>query len=223
MKLATTRGLTMEISATACALAKTASVAFLSPIGTSNRMLPGFSGHTCGAPGFTALTTPVTAGSGDHFDLDRLDRVARMIDGVGDHEGDGVADMAHLALGEDRIRRAGERIDLEIEQARQVAEIGDVFGRQDQRDAGQALRARRRIDGEFGMRMRRTQHQRVQRRLRRDVVGVAALAADECVVLLAKDALTDAEFDGSSHLVSDYLTVLMPPYCSGSGGRANRL
>ena len=54
------------------------------------------------------------------------------------------------------------------------------------------------------MRMRRAQHQRVQRRLRRDVVGVAALAADERVVLLAKDALTDAEFDGSSHLVSDY-------------------
>jgi hypothetical protein len=52
--------------------------------------------------------------------------------------------------------------------------------------------------------MRRAQHQRVQRRLRRDVVGVAALAADERVVFLAKNALTDAEFDGSSHLVSDF-------------------
>ena len=126
-----------------------------------------------------------------------------MVDRVGDDEGDGVADMAHLAFGQDRIGRTGEGIDLEIEQARQVAEIADVVRRQHQRDAGQA-RARRGIDGELGMRMRRAQHQRVQRRLRRDVVGIAALAADERVVLLAKHALTDAEFDGSSHLVSDF-------------------
>ena len=64
MKLVTTRGLTIEISATACALANAASVAFLSPIGTSNSTLPGWSGQTCGAPGFTALATPTTAGSG---------------------------------------------------------------------------------------------------------------------------------------------------------------
>ena len=57
------------------------------------------------------------------FDLDRLDRVAGLVDGIGDHEGDGVADMAHLVLGEDRVWRAGERIDFQVEQARQVAEI----------------------------------------------------------------------------------------------------
>ncbi len=127
-----------------------------------------------------------------------------MVDAVGDHEGHGIADMAHLAPGKDRIGRAGERIDLEIEQARQVAEIGNVLRRQDHADAGQTFRARG-IDRELGVRMRRTQHQRVQRRLRRDVVSVAAFAADERVVLLAKNALTDAEFDGSSHLVSDLL------------------
>ena len=32
------------------------------------------------------------------------------------------------------------------------------------------------------------------------VIGLAAFAADERIVLLAQDALTDAEFDGSSHL-----------------------
>ena len=67
MKLVTTRGLTMEISATACAFANAASAAFLSPIETSNSTLPGLSGQTCGAPFFTALTTPTTAGSGVHL------------------------------------------------------------------------------------------------------------------------------------------------------------
>ena len=81
-------------------------------------------------------------------DLDRLDRVARVIDGVGDDEGDGVADMAHLVLCQDRIGRPGEGIDLEIEQARQTAEIADVGRGQDQRDAGQR-RARGRVDGEL--------------------------------------------------------------------------
>src|SRR5262249_6192561 len=55
----------------------------------------------------------------------------------------------------------------------------------------------------FGVGMRRAQHQGMQRRLRRDVVGVAALAADQRVVFLAADALPDAELDWSSHLVSD--------------------
>jgi hypothetical protein len=32
------------------------------------------------------------------------------------------------------------------------------------------------------------------------VVGVAALAANQGIVLLAKHALTDAEFDGSHHI-----------------------
>ena len=40
------------------------------------------------------------------FDLDRLDRVAGVVDGVGDDEGDGIADMAHLVL-----RRGSDRAD----------------------------------------------------------------------------------------------------------------
>src|SRR3954469_12727124 len=67
MKLVMTRGLTIVTSATACAFAKAASVAFLSPTGTSNSTLPDLSGQTCGAPGLTALTRPATAGSGVHL------------------------------------------------------------------------------------------------------------------------------------------------------------
>src|SRR6185437_7909043 len=117
MKLATTRGLTIEISATACAFAKAASVAALSPIGTSNKMLPGLSDQTCAAPGLTALAAPDAAGSAV-----QLTAIAS-IDRVCDDEGYGVADMAHLVLRQDRIRWHGEGIDFEIEQARQAAEI----------------------------------------------------------------------------------------------------
>src|SRR2546423_12783229 len=67
MKLVMTRGLMIDIPATACALAKAASAAFLSPIETSNSTLPGLSGQTCGAPGLTALTRPTTEGSGVHL------------------------------------------------------------------------------------------------------------------------------------------------------------
>ena len=95
-------------------------------------------------------------------DLDRLDRIAGLIDRVRDDEGHGIADMAHLVLRQDRIRRPGERIDFQIEQARQVAEILDVLRRQDRADARQAAGAAG-IDREFRMRMRRAQHQRVHR------------------------------------------------------------
>ena len=134
-------------------------------------------------------------------DLDRLDRIARLVDRVSDHEGDGVADMADLAVGEDRIGRAGEGVYFQIEQAGKTAEIPDVLAGQDQAYPRQAAGAGG-VDGEFRMRMRRAQHQRVHRGVRRVVIGVAALAANERIVFLAKDALTDAEFDGSSHRIS---------------------
>ena len=96
------------------------------------------------------------------FDLDRLDRVAGLVDGIGDHEGNGVADVANLVLGEDRIGRAGERIGFKVEQAWQIAEILDVVRGQDRADARHPAGLGD-IDGEFRVRMRRAQHQRVHR------------------------------------------------------------
>ena len=133
------------------------------------------------------------------LDLDGLDRIAGLIDGFGDHEGDGIADMAHHAIGQDRIGRAGERIDFQIEQAGQTAEIPDVLRRQDGADAGQTAGAAD-VDGELRVRMRRAQHQRMHRRLRRVVVGVAAFAANERIVFLAQHALADAKLDGSHRI-----------------------
>ena len=163
-------------------------------------------------------------GDADHrgqrrpLDLDRLDRIAGLIDGFGDHECDGIADMAHHAMREDRIGRRLERIDFQIEQARQTAEIPDVLGRQDRGHPRQAAGAGG-IEGKFRVSVRRAQHQRMHRSLRRVVIGIAALAANERIVFLAQDALTDAELDGSHH-VSDCSSDFAA-YCSGSRGSAN--
>ena len=140
------------------------------------------------------------------FDVDRLDRVAGLVDGIGDHEGHGVADMAHLVLGEDRVWRAGKGIGFQVEQARQIAEIADLGRGQNQRHARHPAGLGD-VDGEFRMRMRRAQHQRVHRRLWRMVVGIAALAANQRVVFLAENALTDAEFDGSCHRISNCISA----------------
>ena len=134
-------------------------------------------------------------------DLDRLHRIAGLIDRLRDYEGNGIADMPYLSIRQDRIGRARERIHFQIEQARQTAEILDVLCRQDRSHPRQAAGAAG-IDGEFRMRMRRAQHQRVHCSLRRVVIGVAALAANQRIVFLAKDALTNAKFDGS-HRISD--------------------
>ena len=141
-------------------------------------------------------------------DLDRLDGVAGLIGALGHHEGHGVADVTHLAIGQDRIGRRREGIGLEIEQAGQPAEIPDVFRGQDRSDARQRTGLGR-IDGESRMGMGRAQHHRMQRGRRREVVGVATLAADERVVFLAQNALTDAEFDGSSHPISTLSSLIL--------------
>ncbi len=135
--------------------------------------------------------------------LDRFDGVAGLVDGLCDDKGHGVADMAHFSGGQDRIGRTRERIDFQIEQARKISEILDVVRRKNCRDARQPARARG-VDGKFRAGMRRAQHQRMKRR-RRMIIGVAALAANEGVVFLAKHALTDAEFDGGHH-ISDFQT-----------------
>jgi hypothetical protein len=61
----------------------------------------------------------------------------------------------------------------------------------------------------------------VHRSLRRDVIGVAAMASNERIVFLAKYALTDAEFDGS-HRIS-VSSIDFRAYCSGFWASANGL
>jgi hypothetical protein len=157
--------------------------------------------------GLTIETSAILdrVGDADHrgqrrpFDLNGLHRIAGLIERLRHDKGNGVTDVPHLAVREDRIGRASERILRQIEQARKIAEIADIVRREDRTDARQAAGAAG-IDSEFRVRMRRAQHQRVHRRRRRVVIGVAALTANERIVFLAKDALTDAKFDGSHRI-----------------------
>jgi hypothetical protein len=128
--------------------------------------------------------------------LDRLDRIPRPFDGFGNDERHGVTDMADLVTREDRIRRRGEGVVREIEQARQPAQFGRVVGREDRRHAGQVPR-RGHIDGEPRMGVRRAQHQCVQRLLRQEIGRVMPFAANQRVVFLAANTVTDAELEGS--------------------------
>ena len=134
------------------------------------------------------------------IDLDRLDGIACLLDRRGNDKGDGIADMAHFPRSKDRIVRAGEGMIFKIEQARQAAEILRVFRSQDGRNARHGARSTG-IDGEGGMGMRRTQHERMERRWR-VIVGIAATAPNQRIVFLAQDALSDTELDGS-HVTSD--------------------
>ena len=129
------------------------------------------------------LRQPVDRRQRRPCDLDRLDGIARLVDGLGDDKGHGVADMAHFPGGEDRIVRAGEWGVRQVEQARQSAQILDVVGGEDRGDAGQRAGARG-VERKGCVRVRRAQHQRMQG-LRRVVVGIAAMAADQRIVFLA--------------------------------------
>src|SRR6185437_10315860 len=113
------------------------------------------------------------------------------------------------------------RILFEVEQAWQRAKLFHVLAGQDQADTRQATRAAD-IDGEGPVRMRRAQHQRMHRSRWRMVIGVAALAADERVVFLAQDTLTDAKLDRSSHHLST-CNYDLSSYCSGTRRRAKGL
>ncbi len=97
-------------------------------------------------------------------DRDRLSGVLRRGEAIGDHEGDGVADMAHHVLGQDRI---DWNFDVHARQhagRRQGPEIGHFGGGEHQAHARHRTHAIELVDAEAGMRMRRAQHHRVQRR-----------------------------------------------------------
>ncbi len=82
------------------------------------------------------------------IDRDRLGGVLGLLDGIGDDEGDGVADMAdHVA----RQHRIGRRVDLDAfgdGDAGQRAERGDIRRGKHEVDAGQPARHRDIGDGE---------------------------------------------------------------------------
>ena len=72
--------------------------------------------------------------------------------------------------------------------------MGDILAGQDEMHAGRGLRRFDRADPEAGLGDRRAQHIAVQQAGRRDVVGVAALAGDEGLILQTQDRSAHPEF-----------------------------
>ena len=75
-------------------------------------------------------------------DLDRLERVACVLDRIGDNESDGITDMPHLVLRQNGIRRRGEGLVRQTELAGQAPEIADIGCSENQGNPRQAPSAR---------------------------------------------------------------------------------
>ena len=143
-------------------------------------------------------------------DRDRLGGVLRRVERVGDHEGDGIADVPHDILGQDRIVR---NLDVDVgnhARRRQRPEVGYIGGGQHQPHARQRPHPRQIGNVEARMRVRRAQHHRMQRRVRRDIGDVAPRPAQQRVVLLARERLAESEFHRHSAFVG-----CLPADCCG--------
>ena len=135
-------------------------------------------------------------------DADRLDGVAGLDQRVGDHEGDGVADMLHAALGQQRDVGDVVLAAVAVRQRRlalDVAETGDVLGGQHEVHARHRPGGLDVGDGEGGVGVRAAQERRMQAALRRVVVAVIALAGDQPTVLDPAQRLAEAEL-GHCHV-----------------------
>ena len=130
------------------------------------------------------------------MDLDRLGRLARLRISVGDDDSDMIADVAHLALGERRMRAGLHRravLRMDHHAADEAADLvgGDVVAGEHRDDAfrGQRLRHVDLVDRR--VRVRRAQEVGVGLAVAIDVVDVVALAGDETDVFLALDGGAD--------------------------------
>ena len=130
------------------------------------------------------------------FDRDRLGGVLGPVERIGHHERDGVADVANLIPGEQRI---GWRSDGGIRQrrlARQRTELGNILGSENKPHTRLRAGGVRVRDAEARMRVRRAHHDRVQHVGGRVVGDVTPRTAQQRVVLLAQDWLAETEFNG---------------------------
>ena len=141
--------------------------------------------------------------------LHRFGRVHRLRLGRGDHHGDGLADMARLVGGQQQMRADENRA------AARRGKLHVVFGLRQRivrngfevvgRAIGAGVNAEharhrfrpRRIDGDdTRVRIRRTHHRRIGLAIDIEIVGEAAPAGDEPLVLLARHGLADEAVAG---------------------------
>ena len=129
-------------------------------------------------------------------DRHRLGGIACAVERVGHHEGHRIADMAHLVAREHRIGRHLDPGSRDLRLARQVAKLPGVGASEHQRDTRHGAHLRCVSNAKARMRVRRAHHHGIERARGRVVGDIAAAAAQQRVVLLARHRLTDSEFDG---------------------------
>ena len=129
-----------------------------------------------------------------------LGGVLRLLGGFRDHHRDGFADIAYTAGRQRALRRArrGRAIPVLVRRRRHVADPGrvEVLGQDDRADA-RHLASRLDIDAvDDAVRHPAAHHHRVELVRPVQIVGVAALAAQQHRVFLARHRLSDCEFLG---------------------------
>ena len=165
-------------------------------------------------------------------DDDLFRRVLGLRVSVGDDDGDMIADIAHLALGEDGMGARLHRrtvLGMDHPAADQAADLvgGDILAGEDRHDAGRLARRRDVDPVEGGVGVRRAQE--IGMRLARtvDVVDVMAFAGDETDVFAALYRGANA---GRAHeclpgcrrsrpIGSIGRSMIIQPHCSGRTSR----
>ena len=129
--------------------------------------------------------------------LDRFDRLAGLLEAIGDHKGDRVADAAHLADRERGVGRLLHRRTVDVGDppaARDAVDIvGGEVGAGEDGDDARHRGSRRGIDRlEVGMGVMRAQEHAEGHVPELHVGDVVALAGEEALVFLAEDRRADA-------------------------------
>ena len=130
-------------------------------------------------------------------DHDLLRGVARLGVGVGDHDGDVVADIAHFSCRERRVRARFHRravLGMDHPAADEAADLvlGDILAGEDCHHSGHGRRLGEVDFVDRRMRVRRPQEIGVSLAVTVDVVDVMALAGNEADVFLALDGGAEA-------------------------------
>ncbi len=132
------------------------------------------------------------------LDADRLGGIACLLGGGGDDEGHGIADMAHRAVGQHRMRRHRAGGSVAVLHRHGAGQPADAVRVQigagvDRLHAGHGP-GRRSVDAGDGRRgMRTAQHDAEQHARQHDVIGVAPVAFQQTRVLDAADGLGETE------------------------------
>ena len=134
------------------------------------------------------------------IERDRLDRVLRLKQRVGDHERQAIADVQRLAVRHNGIGRHRDCLVRHARRAGQEAELGDIRGGEHQAHARHPPGSGGVLDAKARVRMRRAQHRRVAETLRGEIGHVAAAAAQKGLVLLAANRLPETEL-GRPHAI----------------------